>query len=159
MGEGLKRAFAAAKATNESHTQNLSDMGRDTVQSRPVAGQRQPSKDKLSVVRCNVQEMPASTDESKLNKTEAAYLKHLRSCGIKWIGIQNITLKLAFDCRLTVDFVYPDDRQRLVFADVKGFQREDALIKMKVAARLFPFWDFHIVSRDRDGWDVKRVNP
>lgn len=96
------------------------------------------------------------TDEHKLNKTERAYLNYLRASGVKWIGVQNITLKLAHDCRLTVDFVYFDEEQ-LVFVDVKGFQREDALIKMKVAARLFPFWKFQIVSRIDRGWRVKDV--
>lgn len=100
-----------------------------------------------------------STDESKLNKTERAYLVHLRSIYPAEIGIQNVTLKLADDCRLTADFNYINEAGRWVFVDVKGFQREDALIKMKVAARCFPQIDFVIVKRNSNGWEIISVKP
>ncbi len=100
-----------------------------------------------------------STDEAKLNKTERAYLAYLRRLGVPSLGIQNVTLKLADDCRLTVDFNYIDENGRWTFVDVKGFQREDALIKMKVAARLFPILRFVIVKKDGTGWDAKEVKP
>lgn len=100
-----------------------------------------------------------TTDEDKLNKTERAYLGYLRMLNTKWIGIQNITLKLADDTRLTPDFSFIQNSGRFVFVDVKGFQREDALIKMKVAARQFPMFDFLIVKRNGDRWDVTKVKP
>lgn len=100
-----------------------------------------------------------TTDEEKLNKTEAAYLKYLRELNMKWIGIQNITLKLANDTRLTPDFSFIQNSGRFVFVDVKGFQREDALIKMKVAARQFPMFDFLIVKKAGTGWDTRKVKP
>lgn len=99
-----------------------------------------------------------SQDEMKLNKTERAYLTHLRSLpSSAWIGIQNITLKLADDCRLTPDFAVLDRDGKLTLVDVKGFQREDAFIKMKVAARSFPMFGFEIVKRDGSGWSVENV--
>ncbi len=79
-----------------------------------------------------------------------------------YIGIQNITLKLADDCRLTPDFNFVNANGRLEFVDVKGFQREDALIKMKVAARLYRWADFTIVKRDKEffnGWHRIDVKP
>ena len=99
-----------------------------------------------------------TTDEGRLNKTEAAYLAHLRVL-YPAVGIQDITLKLADDCRLTPDFNYINENGRFVFVDVKGFQREDALIKMKVAARKFRWADFHIVKKQSGGWDVSEVKP
>lgn len=99
-----------------------------------------------------------STDEAKLNRTERAYLAHLRSLGLPWLGIQNITLKLATDTRLTPDFCYVSAAGTMVFVDVKGFQREDALIKMKVAARLFPWAVFLIVKKNGTSWDVTEVD-
>lgn len=101
-----------------------------------------------------------STDEAKLNKTERDYLAYLRGEGnpLAWIGIQNITFKLAHDTRFTPDFtVIEQGNMRCI--DVKGFQREDALIKIKVAARLFPFAKFIIVKRDKGGWDHREVTP
>ena len=103
--------------------------------------------------------LSASKDEAKLNKTERAYLEHLRSLSLLWIGIQNITVKIADDCRLTPDFCYVGADKKLTIVDVKGFQREDALIKMKVAARLFPMFRFVIVTKQAGGWLVKDVDP
>lgn len=100
-----------------------------------------------------------STEVSKLNKTERAYHQHLVCMNYQWLGVQNITLKLANDCRLTPDFAYLDKDGHLVMIDVKGFQREDALIKMKVAARMFPWIRFAIVKKDASGWNYKEVKP
>lgn len=100
-----------------------------------------------------------STDESKLNKTERAYLGYLRMLYPTRIGIQDVTLKIADDCRLTMDFNYINENGNWVFVDVKGFQREDALIKVKVAARLFPHLKFVIVKRAKIGWEVTEVKP
>lgn len=99
-----------------------------------------------------------SHDEDKLNKTERAYLHHLRSQPNNvWVGVQNLTVKIADDCRLTPDFAVLDARGKLTLIDVKGFQREDALIKMKVAARLFPMFEFSIVKREGFGWSERIV--
>lgn len=101
-----------------------------------------------------------STDEAKLNKTERAFLAHLRANQAHCLHVQAVTLKLAHDCRLTVDFTYLNQSNwRFTFVDVKGWQREDALIKMKVAARMFPEFDFVIVKKTKDGWDTKTVAP
>lgn len=99
-----------------------------------------------------------NTDEKKLNKTEAARLAHLRALKLPAIGIQNHTLKLADDCRFTPDFNYIDENGVLTFEDVKGFQREDALLKIKFAARTFTHFRFLIVKKDgRVGWEVTEV--
>lgn len=111
-----------------------------------------------STTRIDLSPRP-TTDESKLNKTERAYLWHLRKLNVPLLRIQQHTLKLADDCRLTVDFTYMNANGRLVFVDVKGFQREDALIKMKVAARQFPEFDFVIVKREKGQWNEKVVHP
>jgi len=100
------------------------------------------------------------TDEQRLNKTEKAYLAVLRSLGVKNLGIQNITLKIADDCRFTPDFNYLAESGVMIFVDVKGFQREDAFIKIKVAARMFPQFGFQIVKKDKNiGWDVQAIKP
>jgi hypothetical protein len=98
-----------------------------------------------------------SKDEAKLNKTERAYLAHLRRNPHVWIGVQNITVKLADDCRLTPDFAVLYPNGTLAMIDVKGFQREDAFIKMKVAARQFPMFLFYIVTRSGMMWDERLI--
>lgn len=105
-----------------------------------------------------------TTDQAKLNKTERAYWEHLKQSQlldsrISWVGVQNITLKLADDCRLTCDFFVILDGQ-LIAIDTKGsFVREDSKIKLKVAARLFPWIKFFIVRRSNYGWNEEEVKP
>lgn len=104
--------------------------------------------------------LSVSTDEEKLNKTERAFLEYLRyTMHVRCLHIQAVTLKLAFDCRLTPDFSYYSQDEQLTFIDVKGFQREDALIKMKVAARTFPEWRFIIVKRIKGEWKFEEIKP
>ncbi len=101
-----------------------------------------------------------TTDEQKLNKTEKAYLAYLRMLRVPKIRMQAITLKLADDCRLTVDFTYQDENGRLVFVDVKGgFWREDAKIKIKMAARLFPEFRFVVAHKTKTGWNQEDIKP
>ena len=109
-------------------------------------------------VACNLTIKP-STDEQKLNKTERGYLAYLRRLNPEPIGIQNITLKLGDDCRYTPDFNYINENGRLVFAETKGFFRDDAKVKLKVAARLYRWADFHLVVKYGVGWKIETVNP
>jgi hypothetical protein len=103
------------------------------------------------------------TDEERLNKTERAYLAFLRlERPGRRIGIQEITIKLAFDCRFTPDFSFfggDTVHPQFVLDDVKGFQREDALIKARMAAHLFPEWVFRIVFKEGNGWRCEVVKP
>lgn len=100
-----------------------------------------------------------STDIAKLNKTERAYYEILkRECNVVWIGVQNMTFKLADDCRFTPDFCVLRGAS-MECVDVKGFQREDALIKIKVAARLFPWATFVIVKHTKGRWEHENVKP
>ena len=99
-----------------------------------------------------------SNDEAKLNKTERARLGYLFCCGHN-VGIQAVTFKLGDDCRFTPDFNYITSEGRMVFEDVKGFQRDDALVKIKVAARKFSWATFLIVKKAKVGWEVIEIKP
>lgn len=79
-----------------------------------------------------------------MNKTEAEYAALLeirkRSGGdIEWYAFEAITLKLADDTRYTPDFLVMRHDGTLECHETKGFWRDDALIKIKVAAEKFPF--------------------
>lgn len=106
-----------------------------------------------------------STDESKLNKLEAAWLAEMRYRGIRNIGIQDITLKLGDDCRYTMDFTGIDPHKnnlRCAFEVKGGLFRDDAKVKLKVAAREFRHvFTFFLVTRDNKSkvWTVEQVNP
>lgn len=106
----------------------------------------------------NLEHRPAD-EESRLNKLEKDRLAYLRSQSKPSLRIQAITLKLAFDTRLTMDFSYIGEDSRIWFEDVKGFQREDALIKARMAARLFPEFRFWIVKRVNGAWEMEEAKP
>jgi hypothetical protein len=99
-----------------------------------------------------------STDEQKLNRTERAYLSHLRMLYTE-AGIQDVTLKLGDDCRYTPDFRTIDENGRFVFHEVKGFMRDDAQVKLKTAARKFLMFTFVLVRKNGAGWDITTVKP
>ncbi len=97
-----------------------------------------------------------------MNKTEAAYAAHLESqriAGIvEWYAFEAITFKLAADTRYTPDFLVMLADGRLQCHEVKGFWRDDAKVKIKVAAEKFPL-EFIAVrmkaKRDGGGWEVE----
>lgn len=109
------------------------------------------------------------------NKTEREYGERLayqqRAGEIQSWGFQRITLKLADDCRLTPDFDYVNAAGELVLVDVKGAKKsptvaqpgrivpwieEDARIKLKVAARMFPFRILIAFKMKRE-WSIEEV--
>lgn len=94
----------------------------------------------------------------KLNKLESAYegrLESLRRAGyIEWFAFEAIKLRLADNTFYTPDFFVMGADGTLQCHEVKGFWEDDARVKIKVAARLFPF-EFIAVKRDTshpDGW-------
>jgi hypothetical protein len=107
------------------------------------------------------------TDEERLNKTEQAYLRWLR-CKLPrdaYLGIQNITLKLAWDCRLTMDFSYIDENGRMTFVDTKGVRggkmhaEDDAVVKIKVAAHQHRWARFVLAHKEGTGWKEIEIKP
>jgi len=95
----------------------------------------------------------------EMNGTERSYaalLESRRLAGeIVDYWFERLTFKLADDCRYTPDFIVMMPDGELQAHEVKGFFREDALIKIKVAAQQFPFTFiavFKLSKRDGGGW-------
>jgi|GEM_PF-3788975 len=98
-----------------------------------------------------------SEAEQSLNKTEKAWLSVLRGRGLA-VRVQAVTLRLANKVRYTPDFSAVSDG-RYVFWEVKGaFVREDAWIKLKTAASLYPEFTF-ILAQKKRGWTEKEIKP
>jgi hypothetical protein len=78
-----------------------------------------------------------------MNKTEARYAATLelqqKAGEILWWKFEAITFKLADDCRYTPDFVVMMPDGMIELRETKGFWRDDALVKIRVAAAQFPF--------------------
>ncbi len=95
----------------------------------------------------------------KMNRTEAAYaarLEELKAAGeILWHSFEGLTLRLADRTRYTPDFAVMRADGLLELHEVKGFWRDDARVKIKVAAELFPFRFIAVKAKSKKaggGW-------
>ena len=103
----------------------------------------------------------------KLNKTEAAFAAWLRAraSDLAVIHEQAIKLTLANGTTYTPDFVVAiptglaTEGDDVTAYEVKGFMRDDASVKLKVAASLYPWIRFVLVSKGTQGreWDFQEV--
>jgi hypothetical protein len=101
-----------------------------------------------------------TTDEDRLNKTERLFLAYLRALNAGgWVGVQCLTLKLGHDTRYTPDFWSWSEAGELCAWEVKGFFRDDAKVKIKVAARMFPRFVFTLAFKSKEGWEFQEVKP
>ncbi len=101
------------------------------------------------------------------NSTEAAYgaeLETQRALGVvAWYRFEGMKLRLADNTFLTVDFAVMRSDGHLEMHDVKGSRAiytDDAKVKMKVAAEMYPFAFFVAYprrKRDGGGWDIEKV--
>ena len=92
----------------------------------------------------------------KMNKTEAAYDAHLqllRHAGeILWHKFEGIKLRLADNTFYTADFAVMAKDGVMEIHEIKGFWEDDARVKIKVAASLYPF-RFIALKKKKDGWE------
>lgn len=96
------------------------------------------------------------------NKTEAAYegeLKVLQDCGdVLWFKFEGVKLRLADNTFYTPDFAVMRADGQMEMHEVKGFWQDDARVKIKVAAELYPFRFIAAVPRkkkDGGGWNIE----
>lgn len=107
-------------------------------------------------------------NDSGMNKTESHYASHLeilkQSKQIHDYWFEKVTLKIAPDTRLTMDFMIQNIDGTLELHDVKGSRfiyQDDAKVKVKTAAIMFPF-DFYVVfprtqKMGGGAWDIEKV--
>jgi len=97
-----------------------------------------------------------SLQKEKLNKTELLYdveLAQLHSEGVvaRWWA-QSVRLRLADKTTYTPDFLVQFADGRLVFVEIKGFLRDDASVKFKVAREMYPWAEFVMLRRVKKQW-------
>jgi hypothetical protein len=94
-----------------------------------------------------------------MNATEAAYARHLmvrRAAGeVVWWAFNAVRLRIALGFRAAwfkPDFLVEVPGGRFEFHETKGHEREAAMLRLKVAAGMFPI-PFVLVKRDgAGGW-------
>jgi hypothetical protein len=79
----------------------------------------------------------------EMNKTEAAYallLAGLKGSGdVLWFRFEGMKLRLADNTFYTPDFAVMWRDGQMQCHEVKGFWQDDARVKVKVAAEMYPF--------------------
>lgn len=94
----------------------------------------------------------------EMNKTEAAYDAHLRllqhAGEVLWHKFEAVKLRLADKTFYTGDFMVMAKDNVLEVHEVKGFWQDDARVKIKVAASLYPF-RFLAVTKTKTGWETE----
>lgn len=79
----------------------------------------------------------------QMNKTEQAYAATLDNCKsagmLAWFKFEGVKLRLADNTFYTPDFAVMRADGTMEMHEVKGFWTDDARVKIKVAADMYPF--------------------
>ena len=110
---------------------------------------------------------PYLLTKERMNKTERAYadsLYALQLAGeILQYEFEGVKLRLAPGSFYTPDF-YVVTPERFELHEVKGFWREAAMVRIKVAAAKYPHFKFMVVTMDKPSrrsivrWHFKEIN-
>jgi hypothetical protein len=97
-----------------------------------------------------------------MNKTEQAYADYLSQLqavgGVLWHRFEGMTFRLADNTRYTPDFAVMRPGGQIELHEVKGYWQDDARVKIKVAAEMFPFKFIAVkarAKRDGGGWAIE----
>lgn len=97
----------------------------------------------------------------QMNRLESAWCEQIRlrqhAGEIAWWKFEGIALKLADDTRYTPDFSVMLEDGTIEFHECKGFMRDDAWVKLKVAAEQYPLFRFVLVTCKKGVWTVKQI--
>jgi hypothetical protein len=97
-----------------------------------------------------------------MNRTEAAYAAHLEllkaSGDVLWWKFEGVKLRLAHNTFFTCDFMVLKKDGHVCMDEVKGWMTDDAAVKIKVAASLYPF-QFRIIRKKGGMWNIQNVGP
>jgi hypothetical protein len=100
--------------------------------------------------------LPATDLFAGMNGTERRRAIELeakkRDGQIREWRFEQVTLKLAPDCRYTPDFYVIENDGRVRMEETKGHWRDDAKVKIRLAARLFPEFEFVALLWSKDHW-------
>lgn len=91
----------------------------------------------------------------QMNKMEASWAEVLaarqQAGEITWFRFECLSLKLAADCRYNPDFLVQMPDGTLELHETKGFMRDDAAVKLKICAEMYPF-TIRLVRRVKGAW-------
>ncbi len=95
----------------------------------------------------------------EMNRLETRYAEHLemrkRAGEIRAWEFEAVKLRLAKSTFLSIDFLVVVASGAVELHEVKGHWEDDARVKVKVAARSFPWWTIYGVQWDKAAKDWK----
>lgn len=98
----------------------------------------------------------------QMNKTEQAYCDRLeilkRTGEIQYFKFEGMKFRLADNTFYTPDFIVVNRNGEVECHEVKGFWVDDAKVKIKVAASLYPFKFIAVkvkTKKEGGGWKVE----
>lgn len=98
----------------------------------------------------------------QMNKTESEYYQYLktleRANEILWFKFEGLKFKLADNTTYTPDFVVMNKDRLIELHEVKGYWMDDARVKIKVVADMYPFKFMAIKKRTKKqggGWEIE----
>lgn len=98
----------------------------------------------------------------QMNKTESAYAQHLEGLKyaglIQWYKFEGMKFRLADNTFYTPDFAVLNANNTMEMHEVKGFWTDDARVKIKVAADLYPFGFIAVKAKAKKhggGWELE----
>lgn len=95
----------------------------------------------------------------QMNKTEGRYANELatqhRLGHIHWYAFEGMKFKLADKTFYTPDFIVLTNDGFLEAHEVKGFWEDDARVKIKVAAQMFPVKFIAVKPVKGGGWETE----
>lgn len=96
----------------------------------------------------------------KMNRTESAYADYLESRkhggDVLWWKFEGIKLRLVDSTFYTPDFDVLLKSGHIEIHETKGFWRDDARVKIKVAASIYPF-KFIAIKKTKSGWQQEEI--
>lgn len=127
-----------------------------------------PEKSKLKGVSGVIRQSSRQPNKTEL-RFEQEYLKPwLATEEIEVYEYEAITLKIANGCRYTPDWFAEHcsnsgnrGSKLLRFYEIKARDMiwDDAIVKIKVAARVFPQFEFYLCAYSKTGWTIEKVLP
>ena len=94
---------------------------------------------------------------NRLEQSYADYLELLKKAQliVDW-RYEVMKLRLAHKTFYTPDFLVIR-KDCMEFHETKGFMRDDAAVKLKVAAQTFPWFRFLLVKKEGPGWNISEI--
>lgn len=112
----------------------------------------------MKTVKAKARPVKASPDMNKLERRYAEHLERMRMAGkiLHWKAHPG-SLKLGPNLHYRPDFFVVALDGTLEVHETKGYMRDDAQVKIRAAAEIFPWLTFRLVYFKIGRWDITEV--